>query len=102
MRVRVKVTQEHIDRGFPGAPETCPIAHAVRDAMPEARNIYVDASTPPSLTPVQDVVELEVPSYGGFMSARIGKLSKAARDFIKAFDRGADVKPFTFTMEVLP
>lgn len=49
MKVRVKVTQEHIDRGEPNNMHACPVLFALRDAGIPAECVYtsffeVDAS----------------------------------------------------------
>lgn len=41
MKMKIKLTQEHIDRGIPGEPTGCPLALAIRDAVPLAGQIDV-------------------------------------------------------------
>jgi hypothetical protein len=84
MKVRIRVTQEDIDRGARTAPTACPIALAVRRALPEldqprvcSRRIYPD----------------------GAINADV-LLPQAAQDFIDRYDNALAVEPFEFELDL--
>jgi hypothetical protein len=83
MKVRIRVTQEDIDRGGEGS-HTCPIALAVRRALPEldqprvcSGRIYLDA----------DLIATVM-------------LPAEAQDFIGRYDNALAVEPFEFELDL--
>lgn len=82
-RVKVKVTQAHINEGKKHEPSSCPIALAITDATGEqwcAGTTYVRRCT--------QQLELGI------------RLPPSVMAFIETFDLGQPVKPFAFTLEV--
>jgi hypothetical protein len=82
--MEITVTQAHIDAGIAGAPGSCPIALAIKSLKPE----YIkDRRLGVGLGYVHIPERRSIP------------LPRVARDFIRAFDDGKKVEPFTFTLE---
>lgn len=79
--MRVKVTQDHIDKGQPDDCGVCPIARAVDDAFGVENALVWDD-------------EIEVITKDRMYLAVCH--SKATTDFMLAFDEGKPVKPFQF------
>lgn len=79
----IKVTQEHIRTGAKGSPGCCPIAKAVREALPGKA--------------VSVIAVIKVYS-GGFLKFW-APLTESVRTFIDAFDEGLPVEPFSFELE---
>lgn len=78
----IKVTKKHIKRGRPADGRQCPIALALKDATfpnPLVREKYI-------------MIE-------GDYYERIFILSQSCKQFIKKFDAGGPVKPFSFKVE---
>lgn len=88
-RIRVHVTQDHINKGDPCKTTSCPIALALQPHFPG-----------------------KTPAVGGFfVNDRLldnspeepnvlGYLSSRAREFIELFDGGRVVSPFTFYLRL--
>jgi hypothetical protein len=78
---KVKVTKDHIKRGEQESAAHCPVALAVRDYMKGYKDgtIFVD----------HEIIEI---GHFSFFSPR-----SVAR-FIRKYDAGRPVKPFTFTL----
>jgi hypothetical protein len=86
--VTITVTAEHIDAGWRWTGEKCeecPVALAIRAALPFASQVVVTG--------------LFARVYRNVMNARLRLPAEAAR-FIAAFDNGNDVEPFKFAVEV--
>ena len=87
IKVNVNLTQNHIYHGDAGECGSCPAALAILDALPgtqpdvEGRHIRLHRGT-----------------IGG-KSARVDT-PQAVRNFIKDFDDGLHVEPFTFELTV--
>ena len=81
-KIRVKVTGKHIDEGEPGDSFRCPIALAVK----EATNVATRDVT------LVDGIEISVGPF-------VFKATLKVKEFIKSFDKGKKVKPFTFWLE---
>jgi DNA gyrase inhibitor GyrI len=77
--MKINVCQEHINRGERKRCDRCPIALAVKDKL-ESKDINVNA------------MGIFVGLYCQFK----WHLPKSAQKFIKRFDAGGHVKPFTF------
>jgi hypothetical protein len=76
-KIKINVTQEHIDSGRP-VPEMCPVALALRDATGEGwRMGYVFMST----------------------SIRIIPAPRSVRRWVKRFDLRKPVRPFAFWLK---
>lgn len=79
MGLKVRVTKEHISRGCEGDSGDCPIALAIWEQYKPSnldvlyRNVYMDGD------------RYVLPSR--------------AQKFIRNFDGGQNVKPFTFTLD---
>lgn len=78
---RVRVTEDHIERGTPLNPYSCPIALALSEIRPRRRRKIV----------------------AGYSSIRFGKeqydTPPDARAFMDRFDDGKAVRPFTFELK---
>ncbi len=85
MKVKVTVTEQHIKRGKKSNTNFCPIALALKGQL-GLRSVVVDG----------DVVEFGVDKEGdgGFSI----NLPVEAQEFVRAFDDGETVKPFSFTL----
>jgi hypothetical protein len=83
--VKIKVTQEHIDKGIRCSPYSCPIALAVEDYDSSIKfsvgvskiNIYGDVSEP----------------------CKQYRLPEEAREFVDKFDHDFIVEPFEFELQ---
>jgi hypothetical protein len=83
MKVRIRVTQEDIDRGGKG-PYACPIALAVRRALPELDEPFV----------VTERFYLD----DGMIAYVL--LPAQAQDFIWLYDLDLAVEPFEFELDL--
>ena len=89
-RVKVVVTQEHIDRarelergGLYWKPTVCPIARALGIRSVTASGLGTSL----------------VANHTVFLEEKTYTLPTIAMDFVKQFDSGLDVGPFEFFME---
>lgn len=78
MRIKVKITEEHIRSGKPRTITLCPIALALKDKFPYS-SVRVGA----------DDVSIDDSEYN---------LSKEARRFVDRFDHEKPVAPATFIL----
>lgn len=84
--LKVNVTQEHIDKGERYNTGGCPIAWALRDALPEGCcgiNVHVRVAV-------------------WFDDAQVyhqAWLPRPAQDFVVEFDNGYDISPFSFELD---
>lgn len=80
--MRVKVTEDHIRLGRPGLPCYCPVALAIIEAVGFEARVHGDYVHFP------DIDDLCV------------DLPRRARKFISDFDDRAQVRPFSFQIEM--
>ena len=77
--MKIKVTQEHIERGVVKDCDVCPVALAMQEAMEDDKvrvfSTYIETSEGNYITP------------------------ESVGDFIDNFDEGLPVKPFEFELE---
>lgn len=85
--MRVKVTQDHIDRGVRREPCLCPIALALKDLGVDKPNVHFTF-----------VRWEEWGADGIFERLCLPNLPAGARKFVKLFDEGESVKPFEFDL----
>lgn len=83
-KIRVVVTQDHIDRGIPKDGCWCPIARAIRDLGDNAF----------------DGLEIEVDELLVRVGDQTGKLPPEGLAFIEAFDEGRPVAPLAFDLDL--
>ncbi len=76
--MKIKVTQEHIERGRPKSDWACPIACALHEQRP--------------------TFEVSVGCYKTLINKVMYALPAKARDFIDDFDSGKPVTPFEFEL----
>lgn len=88
VNVRVSVTPEDIACGAKGSYTSCPIALAVRRAVPEL--------TYASVSDTMVSARTKIPK--GSDARYHGTLPKEAGDFVNAFDWGKEVVPFDFSL----
>jgi hypothetical protein len=82
--MKIEVTQQDIDKGLSNNCFLCPIAHAVKRKMnTDCILVYCD----------------RISVMSTIFSSYFYKLPKKAQTFIKQFDDGKPVKPFTFEIE---
>jgi hypothetical protein len=81
----ITVTADHIAHGRPGSGRECAIALALWEAFPDAEDIGV----------------------GDFATVLVGDepematlLPEQAREFVRDFDDGQPVEPFTFDLDI--
>lgn len=77
----VNITQEHIDRGQKGRAHRCPMALAVRDQL----NLSTE--------------QVAVTQYTLYIDCKSYILPPTASNFVRAFDAGREVSPFTFEVK---
>ena len=84
--MKIKVTQKDIEEGYRGSCYDCPIAHAVkREVKPTSHTgLNIGATR---------ILHRNGCSWDTYT------LPKKAQTFIKRFDGGKPVKPFTFEIE---
>jgi hypothetical protein len=84
----VNVTQDHIDTGFRGRCRTCPIARAIQDV--------------PKIASVSFCEVLENYDAHYIQTKRFENiiLPKAVSAKINLYDRGYDMEPFSFVLEI--
>jgi hypothetical protein len=80
----ITVTAEHIAKGVPESCRHCPVALAIKDALPGIELIAVD--------------DTRVHLGGAACDVKID-LPPAAQHFIEAFDCDDPVEPFSFTVD---
>jgi hypothetical protein len=87
--IKAYVSQHHIDNGMQGVPNGCPLALSLEDATGLKWRVgpYRISS-----------YDLERP----FDASLHCPTPKAVEVWIRAFDRGEEVKPFQFEIEPLP
>lgn len=78
----IHVTSEHIKNGRKGSPSACPIALAI---MKKCYDVYVGT----------DYLQVKKQPDRYFTNMRFPKAVKA---FIRKFDCGEEVAPFSFTL----
>jgi hypothetical protein len=81
----IKVTQKHINNGIKELCSQCPVALALKDAIPEA--IIVKAFEYRLVYLTKNKVCYQAPS------------PNSVRDFINRFDASLSVEPFEFEVE---
>ena len=81
--MKIEVTQHDIDYGVRGEYSLCPIARAVKRKINGEVIVFGD-----DISIFTTVIIIRRYSYY--------KLPQKAKDFIKRFDEGKKVKPFTF------
>lgn len=81
--MKIKVTQEHINKGRPGSGSSCPIALAIKDALNAPVVFVVHASV--------NMYKI----YGSKLKRNAFRLDKNAVQFQKDFDHGFLVQPIT-------
>lgn len=79
MKKVIKVTAEHISRGFKQDSESCPIAMAARDSF-LSREVFVGRS----------IMCVDGYTYD---------MPPEASRFVRSFDKGLPVEPFEFEVE---
>ena len=84
--MRISVTQRDIDRGEQYSPQDCPIARAARRHFRDVSVVWDALLATGQLRPGPS------PLAGWF------ELPDEAKEFIRAFDDGEDVHPFTFEL----
>ncbi len=77
--MRIKVTQEHIDKGVSGDMCACPVALAIEERIGER--------------PVVWGLIIKVKDVEQYVAAPVGV-------FISRFDEGLSVKPFSFNLKI--
>lgn len=78
--MRIKITQDHIDKGLKRDCHSCPIAWAITEVRHQS---YVQVGT-------NDVR----------IDAQVYQLPAKVSRFISNFDDGQPVKPFAFNLEI--
>ena len=79
--ITVQVTKQDIKNGMPKEGDKCPIAKAVRRCTGTHRAVFVDESS----------IEIGAVEYS---------LPASAKAFVRAFDKGKPVSPFS--MKLVP
>lgn len=80
----IKVTQEHIDEGFPGEADSCPVALAIQQKTGD----------------LHATVNAKCIFFRYRSKDKTRKTPKKVVNFIKKFDSGDKVKPFSFELSV--
>jgi len=82
MQKIIEVSQERIAEGHPNDPYWCPIALAVRQHFPEADRVDVGSESIDVVLPTHTLTTM---------------LPDLAKEFVRLFDDGEQVGPFSFT-----
>ena len=88
--VTVRVTEEHIAAGIQEDCTRCPVALAIRDAVPGYFSVMVFN---------EEVRLAKYAARGGMLSTRVAT-PVGVKDWIYAFDRRLVVAPITFELEL--
>ena len=80
--MKVNVTRQDIDQGERANCCNCPVARAIARLVPEGDQV--------------EVLYASILRRG--LQCRIVRIPEEVRDFIKKFDRGRWVKPFSFDL----
>lgn len=80
----INVTAEHIAKGVRDSCSHCPVALAIREALPHGPGLWVDSA------------HVTVGKSGHW--TEVG-LPDAVTRFIEAFDQGDPVQPFAFELD---
>jgi len=80
----ITVTAEHIARGVADSCDHCPVALAIREALPHGPGLWVDSA------------HVTVGKPGHWTEV---DLPDTVTHFIEAFDGGDPVRPFTFDLD---
>lgn len=101
-KLRIEVTERHIEHGLRNNCEDCPIGMALQGALnlPKDRIVTVDVET-------VAIRQLPQGNWGfkksnSFPAIETAELPPEAIAFIETFDRGFPVKPFTFDLTFVP
>jgi hypothetical protein len=86
-RIKVDVTREHIEVGLKKDCGSCPVALAIRSAIPNCAYVSVDPNRA-TVLPVAGKPLRRIP------------LPRTARDFISAFDHGWFGATISFELEL--
>lgn len=86
-KIKIHVTSEHIKNGKVCLADACPIYLALEERTGDT-NIRVRSDHVARITAPSDIM--------GVVSRRIATLPRSARRFIRKFDMGKPVQPFTF------
>jgi hypothetical protein len=84
--MKIKVTLKDIEEGFRGSCYDCPVALAFKREVKPTTQIGLNVGT-------ERILHREVHEWDTYT------LPKKAQTFIKRFDGGKPVKPFTFEIE---
>lgn len=84
MKIKIEVTQKHIDNGKSEDCYSCPIALAVSEHLHE----YVEAHVMHGSVSFLPITGRDT----------VTKLPFEVRDFINEFDEGGEVEPFSFEL----
>jgi hypothetical protein len=94
----IAVTAEHIAKGKPDNCRECPVALAILAAMPEARRVdVIQIGDSLTYTRIRVIPDNARPANRTTLEAPLP--AEAAR-FIRAFDNGEPVEPFSFTVDI--
>ena len=85
--MKIHVTQEHINWGDSNSPQSCPIALAIKEQLPRAKQIGVKHTYAHMILDNKTL-------YLQF--------SRRTTKFIRYFDAGHEVEPFTFVLSGIP
>jgi nitrate/TMAO reductase-like tetraheme cytochrome c subunit len=85
--MKIEVTQKDIDKGLRSSCYECPIAHAFKRKVKNKIRYGFAVNA--------DSIDLVTKDFKWYIHA----LPKKAQTFIKRFDDGKPVKPFTFEIE---
>jgi hypothetical protein len=89
--LHISVTKADIDDGRPSDPHRCPIALAIRRAVPDSDYVFMSI----------DYITVGVPRTDGSRYSRIYRLTEEIGDFIYHYDNGHEVAPFEADVEAM-
>lgn len=84
--ITISVERRHITHGVRCNTGMCPIALAIVDCLRDGVRCSVGNTG--------------VWLYGGVFSGHVLELPEEAQQFVRRFDRGAEVEPFSFTLQM--
>lgn len=87
--MKITVTAKHIEQGQRKEMSYCPIALAIKDAVPEAKEVYVG---------MRWYIWLQKAFPAACINGKDFRVSKRVAQQAIAFDEGKHIEPFSFRL----
>lgn len=96
MNIKVIVANKHIEEGLPTMPSLCPVALALREALPFVYQVYVDEDSMSVIFRHQDEDHDDLFRYSQATLEISEEAEFIVEKFIRQFDEHMQVLPFEF------